>query len=235
MIDARKIFAELQQQAGAIAKDFNVDQQLDQARGAADKVKQRLETDPQARTIAAGAGGLLLLGLIGTKGGRKLFGNVAKTGAVAALGALAYKAWTDRQGRASTSEPSPAEIRDAGYLIETDNDPAFADSLIHAMLGSAYADGTLDAQERAAIDAALIRAGAGAEDRRTLMNELPETERLDAIAKGAKTPNHAAELFAAAAAIAGERNGSESQFLRKLADKLAIHQDHADAIMRAAR
>lgn len=234
MFDARKIFADLQAQAGTLAKEYNVDQRLDQAKDAAGQLRERLKTDPKAQTIAAGGAGLLLLGLLGSKGGRNLVGNVAKTGAVAALGALAYKAWTDRQGQRSTAEPTDAELKQAGYHIETDNDPVFAESLVHAMLGAAYADGTLDAQERAAIDAALTRSGASAEDRRALMNEVPENERLDAISKGAKTPNHAAELFAAAAAIAGDRNGSESQFLRKLADKLAIHPDHADAILRAA-
>lgn len=234
MFDARKIFADLQQQVGTLAKEYNVDQRLDQAKSAASDLRERLKTDPKAQTVAAGAGGLLLLGLLGSKGGRKLFGNVAKTGAVAALGALAYKAWADRQGRPAGAEPSPQELKDAGYAIEHNLDPAFSESLLHAMLGAAWADGALDTTERETIEAALSRAGADAEDRRALMNDMPETERLAAIARGAKTPNHAAELFAAAAAIAGDRNGSESQFLRKLADKLAIHPDHADALMRAA-
>ncbi|MBY0422132.1 MAG: tellurite resistance TerB family protein [Parvularculaceae bacterium] len=234
MFDARKILADLQQQAGALAKDYNVDQRLDQAKGAAGQLRERLKTDPKAQTIAAGAGGLLLLGLLGSKGGRKLFGNVAKTGAVAALGALAYKAWSERQGRPQSAEPTPQELKDAGYIIEHDRDAEFSESLLHAMLGAAWADGALDPSERETIEAALSRAGASADDRQALMNDMPEPDRLVAIAKGAKTPNHAAELFAAAAAVAGDRNGSESQFLRKLADKLTIHPDHADAILKAA-
>lgn len=234
MFDARKIFSDLQHQAGALAKEYNVDQRLDQARGAADQLRERLKTDPKAQTIAAGAGGLLLLGLLGSKGGRKLIGGVAQTGAVAALGALAYKAWSERQGRSTASEPTAQELKEAGFAIEHDRDAAYSESLLHAMLGAAWADGALDAAEKETIEAALARAGASAEEKRALMNDLPEADRLAAIAKGAKTPNHAAELFAAAAAVAGDRNGSESQFLRKLADKLAIHPDHADAILKAA-
>ncbi|MEQ8178599.1 MAG: DUF533 domain-containing protein [Amphiplicatus sp.] len=233
MIDARQIFADLQQQAETIARDLNVDQGLADARTAAGKVRERLETDPQARTVAAGAGGLLLLGLLGSRGGRNLIGGIAKTGAVAALGALAYKAWTDRQ-RGGADSASPQDAEKAGFLIEADKDPEFALAVVHAMLASAYADGALDKRERLAVEAALIRAGASDEDRRALMNDLPETERFDAIARAARTPNHAAELFAAAVVTAGENAREHAGFFERLADRLGIHPGHAAAIMREA-
>lgn len=233
MIDARQIFADLQKQAETIARDLNVEQGLADAKTAAGKVRERLETDPQARTVAAGAGGLLLLGLLGSKGGRNLIGGIAKTGAVAALGALAYKAWSDRQ-RGGADDVSPQEAEKAGFLIETDKDPEFALALVHAMLASAYADGSLDKRERLAVEAALIRAGATDEDRRALMNDLPETERFDAVARAARTPNHAAELFAAAVVTAGENARDHAGFFERLADRLGIHPGHAAAIMREA-
>ncbi len=97
------------------------------------------------------------------------------------------------------------------------------------MFGAAYADGELDRQERLAIDAALIKAGASDDDRRALLERLPDSERLDHIARGARSPNHAAELYAAAAATAGD-DGAEAAFLERLADRLGIHPDHAGAI-----
>lgn len=233
MIDARRILEDLARQASDLTKDPNIQARIDDAKGAAAKVRERLETDPKARTIAAGAGGLLLLGMLGSKGGRKFVGNVAKTGIVAGLGALAYKAWRDRQGRGEAGEPQARDLEETGFLIEADKDPEFAMALVQAMLGAAYADGELDKRERIAIDAALIRAGASDEDRRTLLSDIPEKERIALIRKGARSPNHAAELYAAAAVTAGDQD-VETAFLGRLADGLGIHPDHAAAIRRNA-
>ncbi len=130
MFDARRVLDDMRRQASDLVKDFNVDEWLKNAAAAAEKVRTRIETDPNARTVAAGAGSLLLLGLLGTKGGRNLIGDVAKTGAVAALGALAYKAWRDRQGRV-VGEPAADDLKTAGFLIDADKDPEFALSLEH--------------------------------------------------------------------------------------------------------
>jgi uncharacterized membrane protein YebE (DUF533 family) len=59
---------------------------------------------------------------------------------------------------------------------------------------------------------------------------MPEKERLALIVKGARSPNHAAELYAAAAVTAGDDGGAQSTFLAKLANALGIHADHALAI-----
>lgn len=234
MFDARKIFSDLQTQASQIVKNAEVDQRIDQAKSAAGKIRERFETDATARSVAAGAGGLLLLGLLSSRGGRKFVGRLASSGAVAALGAVAYKAWSDRIGRKATDDPAPEELAAAGYHVEIEPDAEFAESLVHAMLGAAYADGVLDERERVTIEAALDRAGTSAEERGLLMNDMPEADRMARIVKGAKTPTHAAEAFAAAAAIAGDRAGPETGFLKRLADKLAIHPDHASAIIKAA-
>ncbi|NWG70279.1 MAG: DUF533 domain-containing protein, partial [Parvularculaceae bacterium] len=230
MIDARRILEDLARQASDLAKDPRVEARLGDAKSAAQKVRERLETDPKARTVAAGAGGLLLLGMLGSEGGRKFLGAVAKTGIAAGLGALAYKAWAERHGRAgAAAEPDADALKESGYLIDVEKDPEFASALVHAMLGAAYADGELDTRERVAIDAALIRSGASEEDRRELLSNMPEKERIALIKKGARSPNHAAELFAAAVVTAGEQS-TETAFLGRLADALGIHPEHAAAI-----
>lgn len=234
MFDARKILDELQKQAQVVARDVNLDRGVSDLKSAAGKVRTRLETDPQARTIAAGAGGLLLLGLLGSKGGRNLIGGVAQTGAVAALGALAYKAWSERGKSVATGERSPETLRQDAFLIEADKDEGFALALVHAMLAASWADGVLDKQERIAIEAALIKAGADDEDRRDLLGDIPETERFEKIARAARTPNHAAELFAAAAVAAGEPDGRYAGFFERLAERLRLHPDHARAILNEA-
>jgi uncharacterized membrane protein YebE (DUF533 family) len=237
MIDARRILDDLQRQAAAMARDVDASGRIDDARTAAGKLRERLETDPAARTVAAGAGGLLLLGLLGSKGGRNLVGSIAKTGIVAGLGALAYKAWTERaadtQGRAGPGAPQPQDLRSAGFQIEAGKDPAFDEALIHAMLGAAYSDGVIDKMERIAIEAALTRAGASEADRAELIGEMPAEDRIAKIVAGARSPNHAAELFAAAAAIAGE-TAARSPFLEELAEALGLSPETAAAIRRAA-
>lgn len=109
MIDARRILEDLARQASDLAKDPNIQARMDDAKGAAAKVRERLETDPKARTIAAGAGGLLLLGMLGSKGGRKFVGNVARTGIVAGLGASPTRPGgtgrARRGGRAASQGP----------------------------------------------------------------------------------------------------------------------------------
>lgn len=230
MLDARKILEDLQRQAGEFARDDRVQNRLDQAKSAADKLRNRLETDPQARNIAAGAGGLLLLGLLGTKGGRNMIGDVAKLGVTAGLGALAYRAWSQRRGGGTAPEPGPEELRSAGYLVDSQPAPQFAMAIVHAMLGAAWADGVLEARERIAIEAALVRAGADEDDRRILLNDMPEDARIAEIRKGAGSRNEAEQIYAAAAISAGETAGPASKFLARLADALGIDEDVASAI-----
>jgi len=63
MIDFKRILADLQAEAAKIAETVELERRVEQG----------------------------MAGLLGTKGGRKIIGGVAKTGAVAALGALAYR------------------------------------------------------------------------------------------------------------------------------------------------
>ncbi|MFZ5618032.1 MAG: DUF533 domain-containing protein [Pseudomonadota bacterium] len=233
MLDARKILADLQEQARLAAREIEASGAVDKAKRAADEVRERLKTDPRARTVAAGAGGLLLLGLIGSRGGRRLIGDVAQTGAVAALGALAYKAWAERHGGAAGRDPARSAAMSA-FSIDPKSDPEFALAVVRAMLASAYADGVLDASEQEFVDRALDKADLTERERAMLKNEIPEEETLRLIAAAAKTPQHAAELFAAAVVSAGELNDRETAFLTKLAARLGLGADEVKAIRDSA-
>ncbi len=239
MIDARKILEELQTQATTLARDFDVETKLDDAKRAAASAREKIETDEGARNAAVAAGGLLLAGLLGTKGGRRMIGGVAKTGLVAGLGALAYKAWQDHQtgdSDAASSEDRTADsamLQGAGFPI-THDDPTFALGVLHAMIAAANADGVITASERAALDGALDRAGATAEERRALLDDQDLDASLEVIARAATSSNHAAELYAAAAVVVAEPNSKEAAFLARLADRLNLGGDHAAAIGRRA-
>jgi uncharacterized membrane protein YebE (DUF533 family) len=233
MLDARKILANLQHEAELAMEDIQSSGALDKAKKAANGVRERLKSDPGARTIAAGAGGLLVLGMLGSKGGRRLIGDIAQTGAVAALGALAYKTWMERHGRKAGANPVK-EAGAAGFPIDPAADPEFALAVVRAMLASAYADGVLDAHEQKIVDGALVKADLAPAERAMLTNEVPEAETLRLIADAAKTPHHAAELYAAAIVSAGELNDRETAFLTKLADRLGLSADETRAIRESA-
>lgn len=231
MIDANRILAELETQARRTAAELGLGDAAQGAKDAAAKFRKRLEDDPQSRTVAAGAGGLALLALLGSKGGRRFAGDIAKTGAVAGLGYLAWKAWKDRQGGGGGDIASASA---AGFPTNAADDPQFALAVLKAMLASAYADGVIDAREARSIDDAMEKAGVPLEDRKLLAPSSPEIA-IEEIAAAAKSPNHAAELYAAAVVAAGEIDDTESAFLKKLADRLGVGDAHAAAIRNAAR
>lgn len=223
MIDAEKILLDLRDQAEALARDFDVDAKMEQAKEAAGKVRERLETDPKARNVAAGAGGLLLLSLLGTRGGRRLIGDVAQTGAVAAIGALAYKAWNDRRG-GNDERPPP------DFLADVKDDPDFALAIIRAMLATAFSDGVLDAAERQRVLDVIKQSGGNQETLALLMDSRNEAEDLDKIVSAATTPNRAAQLYTAAAMTADFDKSADAKFLEKLAERLGIAPDFVEAI-----
>lgn len=234
MLDARRILADLQHQAELAARQIGDSGALDKAKKAAGELRDRLKTDPQAQAVAAGAGGLLLLGMLGSKGGRRLMGNIAQTGAVAALGALAYKTWMERHGRKVNEETIVRDAQASGFPIDPASDPDFALAVVRTMLAAAYADGVIDAHERRIIDGAKAKAQITEDERRMLAGEVPEEETLRLIAGAAKTPHHASELYAAAVISAGDLNERESAFLKKLSDRLGLTPDEANALRAGA-
>lgn len=233
MLDARRILADLQHQAERAAREIGDSGAVDKAKKAAGDLRERLKTDPQAQLVAAGAGGLLLLGILGSKGGRRLIGDIAQTGAVAGLGALAYKAWMERHGKKVDQQSIVRDAAASGFPIDPASDPDFALAVVRAMLAAAYADGVLDAHEQRIVDSASTKADLSEEDRRVLKNEIPEEETLKLIASAAKTPHHAAELYAAAVISAGDLNDREFAFLARLADRLGLNQDETVAIRKS--
>lgn len=230
MLDARKILADLQHQAELASRQIGDSGAIDKAKKAASDLKERLKTDPQAQAVAAGAGGLLLLGLLGSKGGRRLVGDIAQTGAVAALGALAYKTWMERHGKKVDEKTIVRDAQASGFPIDPASDPDFALAVVRTMLAAAYADGVIDAHEQRMIDGAKSKAQITEDERRMLAGDIPEAETLKLIAAAAKTPHHASELYAAAVLSAGELNDRESEFLRKLADKLGLNAEETKAL-----
>jgi len=225
MVDVQSILKDLQEQARGVADKIDVEKQVEQAKSLAKKVKHRVETDPDAQKAAIGGGALLAL-LLATKNGRKIVGTVAKTGTVAALGAVAYHAW---QNRSTKSDPSADDIQDMGYVADDGADPDLSRAIVETMMLAASADRVIDDAEREVIEQALGN-GAAQPDYAT---GLARENALDRIVLAARTPNHAAQIYAGACIAVQEASEQESAFLEGLADRLSIHPRHAAQLREA--
>lgn len=225
-MDFKRLFEDLRQQAAKTAEELELDKKVEQGKELGSKMIEKIKTDRDAQ-IKAGGGALLLAALLGTNGGRKIVGTTAKVGVVAGLGALAYRAWQQKNGQAVGAD---APVETAGYVTDEQLDEPFAEALVRTMVAAAWADGALDQAEHAAISDALEKAGSDTAMRQLLLNEQSEEENLKIIARAAASPNHAAQLYAAAAIVSGDPNAAETSFLARLADTLGIEHGHANAI-----
>lgn len=175
------------------------------------------------KTLAKGAAGAAAIALaLGTKNG----GRLAKIGAVAAIGALAYKAYQKGQGDA-TAVAETATI-DAAAAPEGERR---ARALLRAMIAGAKADGQVDGEERAIIEERLGELGADAQS--FFMEELMRPLDTAALAAEARSPQEAAELYTAAALTCGQRTEKEQTFLSALASALALPTEVTAEIDRA--
>jgi uncharacterized membrane protein YebE (DUF533 family) len=183
------------------------------------------------------AGGLAAL-LLGSKGGRKVAGTALQLGGMAVVGALAYKAYQNWQAGKSTAQSAAAASSPAGLLpppadtpfapVETDARQSLGRHLLRAMIAAAKSDGHVDATEQAAIFAEMDKLPLSAEDKAFVMDELRRPLDIDAVARGARTPEEAASIYTASLLAIDVDNASERGYLAMLAARL----DLDDALVR---
>ena len=182
----------------------------------------------------AAAGGLVTL-LMTNKKSRKMAGSLVKYGALAAVGGLAYKAYSDwqagksadtTQAEASAAAPSPPPENStflAGGAPQAQSDLSLA--LLRAMIAAAKADGHIDAEEQTRIFGFLDQVDLDTEAKAFVMDELRAPLDVDAVAKAATSPEIAAELYAASLLIIDDRNPAEKGYLAMLAARLQLPED----------
>lgn len=180
-----------------------------------------------AGALAGGALGLLL----GSKGGRKLGGKALKMGSIAALGALAYKAYGQWQaphtqqgqqpqpGAASAQPPQPPRTVD---LLPAPEVELHSRAMLKSMIAAAKADGHLDDRERGLVEAELNRLQADGETRRWLEDELRRPLDPADVARAASSPEMAAEMYLASLLVADETSFMERAYLDELARRLEL-------------
>ena len=102
--------------------------------------------------------------------------------------------------------------------------------LLRAMIAAARADGALDAAERAATARQLDAAGLSPAERDRVLADFDTPATAEALAKEARDPMLAAQLYAAACAGAGTVSAGERAWLDRLAAALKLDRRAAAAI-----
>lgn len=178
----------------------------------------------------AAIGGLAGL-LLGGKSGRKLAGTALKVGGVAVLGGLAYKAYRDWQAgkqpvsttTQQASTPMLPAPTDTPFNPSSEADQqALSRHLLRAMIAAAKADGHIDATEQASIFARMDALPLAADDKAFVVDELRAPLDVDAVAKAARTPEEAAEIYAASLLAIDIDNAAERGYLAMLAARLKL-------------
>jgi uncharacterized membrane protein YebE (DUF533 family) len=193
---------------------------------------QGAERDAMLQGLGKGAlvSGILGL-LVGTETGREVGSTALTLGGVAALGTVAYKAYQNwQQSQAGTAAAAPA---DPGRPVNQLTGPA-ADqrslALLRAMISAAKADGHLDDTERANIHQAITSLGLEAATVAALEREIDGPLDPAQIARGADSPEAAAEIYLASRVVIDPDTWQERAYLKELAQQLGLEQGLVDQL-----
>jgi len=179
---------------------------------------------------ALGAGALSLL--LGSKKARKAGGKVAMYGGMAALGALAYRAYGDWQkkqpqqaGTAPAAASTPALTAETFQNLPAAQLEQHSSAVLTAMIGAAKADGHIGPEERQLLETELGKLSSDPADRRWLEAELARPLDPAAIAAAAQSPEMGAEMYLASLIVVDEESYMERAYLDELARQLRLAPD----------
>lgn len=193
-----------------------------------------------AGALAAGAVALFF----GSKGTRKFAKKAAKLGGTAAIGGLAYKAYTSwqeqqaQQGAGTRPQAFKSASTGTGSLNLDQFDigtpinnlaaePASlrSEALMQAMITAARADGHVDEDEMSLITQQIQSLGLEQDVTRFLLAEMSKPVDAARIASLADTPETAAELYIASAMVVDMDSTEERVYLDQLASALNFDQN----------
>lgn len=191
--------------------------------GSAGKPAAQTGADPLSGFLSGAAGGALAAGamglLMGNKKARKVTGNVAMYGGLAALGVVAYKAYDNWQ-----KNQSAAPARDLQTVDRLSGPPLedHSQAILRALIGAAKADGHIDERERSLIDGELAKLGTDQALVRWFDQELRKPLDPADVASAATTPEMAAEMYVASVLMVDEDSFMERAYLQELARQLRL-------------
>lgn len=186
---------------------------------------------------AGGASAGLMGMLLGGKRKRGMGSTALKVGTVAALGAVAYKAynhWQSQQAQppqaapqgehlqpADTASPATHAAPAAASAVPTVSE-AHSRALLKAMIAAAKSDGHLDERELGLIHDELEKLGAEPELQRWMEDELRKPLDPADVARAATTPELASEMYFTSLLVVDGTAFMERAYLDELARQLKI-------------
>ena len=215
-----------------------------------DKILSSVLGSPAASGFAGGLAGGLASGLLTGKKGRKVAKEVLKLGGVAAVGGLAWAAWTRyRAGGGPVVADTPQAVAAivekataAGFLPPPDRPAAseeLASTLLRAMIAAARADGRLDGDERRAIFDRVATLELSDAEKAELWSLLEHPVDLEALVAAGGTQERALEIYTASLLAIDPDTPAERGYLAMLAGRLGLPDElvasvHREAATRAA-
>jgi uncharacterized membrane protein YebE (DUF533 family) len=181
---------------------------------------------------ATGIAGALAGGMLTSKRGRKLGKKAVEIGGLAAVAGLAWMAWDRYRGGGASSVSAGEETAAAvdaatraGFLPARTDLPRSQElglTLIRAMIAAARADGKLEGHEGDAIFRAVDDLALDADEKALLLEELSRSVDVDELVAAARTPEMAAEIYAAALLAIEVDTPAERAWLAMLAARLGL-------------
>ncbi|MEM6988694.1 MAG: tellurite resistance TerB family protein [Pseudomonadota bacterium] len=185
------------------------------------------------------AGGLTAL-VLSNKKARKMGATALKYGGMAAIGGMAYKAWSDHKANQAAPQSSPANatpsqppaleapsgsIFDLAAAQQNQAGDDMRLVLIRAMISAAKADGHIDATEQARIEKQISDQGIGAEEQQFLVEQLNAPSDPIAIARLSEGDEQAAEIYLVSLLALDLDTPEERRYLDRLGDALLLPED----------
>ena len=205
---------------------MGISQLLDQLLNSAAGATGTGRDDMGKYATGAAVGGVLGM-LLGSGSGRRMGGKVLKYGSVAALGAMAWKAYQEHQAQqqaASGTVPrtAPAAAPAPLAALPAPQQEAHGRALLKAMIAAAKSDGHMDDRERELVQSELNRVQADAETRQWVQAELNRPVEPADVAAAAASPEMAAEIYLASLLVVDETTTMERAYLDELARQLRL-------------
>ena len=142
---------------------------------------------------------------------------------------------SDRLSQVFQSRSTPqAEDRDDGAYPAVAMEDQQALLLIREMIAAANADGEITPDERRHILDTLDEAGAGAEERRIVEQELDRPQPLESLLQSVKDQQTAEQVYLASRMAVNEQSEAERSYLQYLASRLKLDPQRVQQMNQAA-
>ncbi|RMQ40027.1 hypothetical protein ALQ04_02569 [Pseudomonas cichorii] len=172
--------------------------------------------------LSGAGGGALAAGAMSLLKGKRssgMGGKVLTYGGLAALGVLAYKAynnWQASQGVSAQREPQTIDRLPESQAEE------HSQAILRALVAAAKADGHVDERERELIEGEFSKLSNDNELQHWLHAELNKPLDPCEVARAAKTPEMAAEMYIASVILVDQEHFMERAYLDELARQLKL-------------